>query len=441
MEQEERRGARALLIQRFSDSWEMKFGAQIWSHQRYGGVVIPSAESWQTDTITYAARQNNEFHACATVQDDFNGKYVLGTLKNVSAFGFNHTDLTDTSEFWTSATPNTFTIPMGSASAIESIVVPQQAAGDYPVPANPGSCVKTHRDNLYYQHQLDIIPDRLSLVAGWTLAHIESVNDTNIAYNAPASTTDETNTAWLYRYGIVAHLAKDVSLYGLESTTFTPNVGTNYYNQLLPNVQGEGDEIGIKTALWEGRLTSTIAAFRQRLTNQTVIGTGLNAAGAGYFVPIGSTTTHGWDAELALGLLPGWQVIATAFDGTTVNQTDTPVSSTYDNSWSLFTRYDFRRDSPLRGLATGGGVSRIGGRWLSTSGETFPAGWAKPSVFKVQEGTSVSVFVIYRLARHWIARVSASNLLDQRYLAGAQSAGAVDPAPPRTVTLSLTLAL
>jgi len=450
MEHMERRGARAILIQRFSTDWEMKFAAQIWTFQRYGGIAGGSATNWATNTASYITRQNNEYYNVGCVQDDFHGKFMTGIFEHQSAFGFNHTDVSDISKFWTTTAPGytqSFSIPIDSTAALNAVVVPQQDSGGYVVPANPGSRAKTYRDNIYYQHQLDIIPNRLSLVAGFTFADIESVNDLNLALNAPygtqpilpvatttpaATATDLPGSAWLHRLGVVLHVTKDISLYGLEATIFTPGTGVDYSNNRLPNVTGKGDEVGFKTALWDGRLTSTISAFKQQLTNQAIIGVGLNPFGLGYYIPIGSTTTRGWDSNVALALVPGWQVILTTYRGTVRDQAGNPVSATYGDSWSLFTRYDFARDTALKGLTIGGGASRMGNRFMTTSGMTFPTGWVKPSLIKVQQATWMSAFAAYQFNSHWSARVNVSNLLDKQYPMGLQSGLTVDPAPPRT---------
>ncbi len=452
MEHMERRGVRAMLIQRFSTDWEMKFSAQIWTYQRYGGITGPSGTNWQTMQASYIVRQNNEFYNVGTVQDDFNGKFTTGIFKHQSSFGFNHTDVSDISKFWTTttATPtNAYTIPLDSAAALDAVVVPQQDSGGYYVPANPGNRLKTYRDNIYYQHQLDVIPDRLSLVVGFTFADIETVTDANLAYNAPygylgttptttAGATDLPGSAYLHRYGAVFHVTKDISLYGLEATIFTPGTGFDYNNNRLPNVTGKGDEVGLKTALWNGRLTSTIAAFKQQLTNQSIIGVGLNPYGLGYYIPIGSTTTRGWDATVALVPATGWQLLLTGYRGTVRDQAGNPVSATYGNSWSFFTRYDFAKDTPLTGFSFGGGASRMGDRYMTSSGITFPNGWVKPNLIKVQQETWVTAFANYQFNRSWGVRLNVNNVLDKQYPMGLQSGVTLDPAPPRTFVLTVS---
>jgi outer membrane receptor for ferric coprogen and ferric-rhodotorulic acid len=288
---------------------------------------------------------------------------------------------------------------------------------------------------------LDAIPNLLTLVAGYTYAGIEVVQDTNIAFNAPYASTDTSAHQYLRRLGAILHLTKDISLYGLDSTTFSPqSTSVDVNNRPLPNVIGIGEEVGLKTAFWDGRLTSTFSVFKLQLTNQAVFSGQSNAFGNRYFIPVGNLTTRGWDGDLALALLPGWQVIATLYNATIENQAGAPAANTFGNSWSFFTRYDFPRQSSLKGLSFGGGVNRIGDWRVSTSGVTFPVGFTPPAsgLFKVHEGTPVNAFVVYNIDKHWQVRLNGANLLNSIAPVGAQAAEYVDPEPPRTILFTLS---
>jgi len=61
----------------------------------------------------------------------------------------------------------------------------------------------------------------------------------------------------------------------------------------------------------------------------------------GYYIPVGTTTNLGEDASLAYSPLPGYQIIATGYKGTVLDQNHNWISPSYGNSWSFFNRYDF----------------------------------------------------------------------------------------------------
>ena len=59
-------------------------------------------------------------------------------------------------------------------------------------------------------------------------------------------------------------------MYVLNSTTFSPGGGPTYTNGRLPNVQGQGNEVGLKTALFDGRISSQFAVYHAALSNQQI---------------------------------------------------------------------------------------------------------------------------------------------------------------------------
>jgi outer membrane receptor for ferric coprogen and ferric-rhodotorulic acid len=50
----------------------------------------------------------------------------------------------------------------------------------------------------------------------------------------------------------------------------------------------------------------------------------------------------------------------------------------------------------------------------------------------------VDGFVTYRLDKHWLLRVSCSNILNETYVMGAEQIDVVDPSYPRDFTFQAT---
>jgi iron complex outermembrane receptor protein len=193
--------------------------------------------------------------------------------------------------------------------------------------------------------------------------------------------------------------------------------------------------LGFKTALLGGRLSSEFAWFHMTTTNVLQKG-GTLSNGTAYYVPIGSSVQEGVDGDLAVTLTPGWQVIGSFYAGHDRDQSNNPVSTSYDNSWSLFTRYAFPDAGPLRGLAIGGGAERVGSRWIQNSGTVVDAVFSPltqaTGEVKVKAGTMVNGFITYVWGGHWSFKVSCANILDEAYPLGVQGLTNVDPSPPRT---------
>lgn len=438
---------RAIGLQRLSPTWEAKIQTQFYKFFREGGVMIPGGLDWATQTFYAGTRYNDQVQDFFTVAGDVVGKFKIANLENQSAFGFAYSDERNLSRIGFRSTiapfgviratgapgfPGVIAVPLANPR-LDLIRLPQ--LGDYTVNANPGTRARTYRTNVYYQHTIDVIPDRLTLVGGMSFQKLEVNNITNLAVVPPTATVTY-GSDYLHRVGAVFHATKDISLYVLESTTFSPPAGRDQNSNLLPNVEGKGQEIGLKTALLGGRISSTISAFKMELTNQAVFGGNL-PNGITYQLPIGSTKQEGVDADISVALSEGLQLILTAYQGKVTDQTGNQVSGTYRSSVSVFTRYDFGKQGPLKGLAVGAGFVTVGGRTVAQGGATgLTNAPGNPSVFKIDGGHLVNVFAHYELNRRWSFRLNVNNVLDDFYPLGLQGPIAADPSPPRTVSAS-----
>jgi outer membrane receptor for ferric coprogen and ferric-rhodotorulic acid len=293
---------------------------------------------------------------------------------------------------------------------------------------------------------LEVIPNWLTLAGGFTYSMIETITDTNLSLRNPFTSTDSAASELLHRYAAVVSLTKELTAYVSESTTFNPAVGPQYDNSPLPSVLGKSDEFGVKVSFLEGKLSASAALYKMTLSNQAILAAfpAVNVAGLNYYIPIGSTTSKGWDASVTMAPLPGLQVVATGYIGTVHDQNGNSIPATVENSWSVFGRYDFDRNSPLKGFAFGGGAQKAGGKWFTMSGMVLPGGVALPknssgnSVFKLKQEVLLNLFTTYQFDRHWSVRLDCTNVLGQKYAIGAQGVGLADAVDPRTFSFTGT---
>ncbi|MBI4663046.1 MAG: TonB-dependent receptor [Verrucomicrobia bacterium] len=428
---------RLSFLHRFSDGWEMKLNA---ANNRYKrgptGIILPGGGvNWITQTITFTARRNYQDFNNNYAMGDVSGKYDLFGLKSQTIAGFQFTEETSDALFQSSTVfgggTGTITRPIANPD-MGSIVIPNLST--YIRPANPGG--RSARNNLiaYIQQQIDVVPDRLSLVAGWTSWGRQETSIPNPSLPRPVPSTFTRSSGVLHRYGVVGYVTKEISLYALESTVLQPNIfGILADGTQLPNQIGKGQEVGVKTALLGGRVSATLSFFDITLSNQSTFA-GVLPDGRSYSNLIGSTSQKGWDVDLEVKLLPNWQVVATAFHGDNKTATGAPVSASYRSSWSVFTRYDFAAE-PLKGFSIGGGATTKTGWIVASGGLTLPV----PKAFiDVKDGVLVNFFANYKIDKHWSARVNVENVLDETYPAGFQAAWLVDPSQPRTFAFSTT---
>ncbi|MEY4924172.1 MAG: hypothetical protein RL598_691, partial [Verrucomicrobiota bacterium] len=428
---------RLSLLHRFSEDWEMKFSA---SNNRYlrgpTGIILPGGGvDWVKETVTFNARRNFQDFNSNYAMGDVSGKYVIAGVKAQTLAGFQFTEGTSDALFQSSTTfgdgTNRVTRSI-SAPNMGSVIIPNLAS--YPQSANPGGRSIGNALIAYIQQQADVIPDRLSLVAGWSSWGNQSTSIPNPSAARPAPSTTTRSSGLLHRYGLVGYITKEISVYALESTTLQPNTfGIMANGQQLPNQIGNAQEVGVKFALFGGKISSTFSLFDMGLTNQSTFA-GVLPDGRSYSNLIGSTVQKGWDVDLEVRLLPNWQLIATAFSGDNKTATGAPVSASYRSSWSLFTRYDFTPNT-FKGLSIGGGATTKTGWIVSSGGLILPT----PKAFiDVQDGLLVNVFASLKIGRHWTARINIENLLDETFPAGFQAAWLVDPSNPRTTSLGTT---
>lgn len=430
MEDFYRRGVRFIAIQKLAENWDVKVAATRWWFSRLGSVVFPAGGvNWPNQTVTFTARRNDEKADFSVALLDINGKYQLGKIGMSTALGASYSDEIGKSRFWSSAAFGSKTVPIASPR-LDLLTAP--LTRDYIAPANPGSQGTTYRGDAYIQQSIELLPDRLTAVVGLTKSKIKSNRIANLATRPPATVTQ--GDELLYRFGVVLNLTKDMVVYGMESTNFSPSGNRDVNLNLLPSIEGKGREAGIKTAFLDGRISSTLSFFNLALTNQSFFA-GVRPDGISYFAPIGSTTQKGFDFDLALSPVPGLQFVATYYNGKVRDQAGNKVANSYSGDLSLVGRYEFQGGS-LKGLMLGAGFSRISGRLVSLGAYNTGVVGQSPLI-EMEPGNLLNLFGTYRINSHWTLRGNIDNLLDEEYALGAQNAYFVDPSPPRTVSLSV----
>jgi iron complex outermembrane receptor protein len=430
MENFHRRGVRTVVIQKLADNWDVKVAATRWWFSRYGVVVFPTGGvNWPAQTIKFNSRKNDQKLDFSITQVDVNGKYHIGPISTQSTFGASYSHEEGKSHilgFPASVFP-TATLSLSNPN-LNSIIAPDVHS---PVSGNPSGS-NTYRGNAYFQQTIDIIPKWLTLVGGLTRSKIKINNITNLntgAVGLPAQGQDT-----LHRVGAVVNITKDLVIYAMESTTFTPTSNRDVNLSFLPNAEGKGREAGIKTSFFDGRISSTLSFFKLELTNQSFFG-GVRPDGISYYTPIGATTQKGFDMDLAYSPIPGLQFIGTYYNGKVNDQTGAKVANSYTGLFSLVGRYEMQ-GTLLKGLSFGAGLSRLTGRQLAVG--AYVTGLAGVTLLEVKPSNELSLFASYKLNRNWLFRVNVDNALDEAYVLGAQNAYFVDPSTPRTLSGSVT---
>jgi len=426
------KGLRFQLIHTFSPDWEMRVGADVNTFFRRGSIVLPiDGVNYITRTITFFNRRNDQELLHYSLAVDVNGKYALAGLKNQSTFGMVLAAQEDVSKFWvnTDFGPGArITRPLDNPS-IDTL--PVKPADQYVSPANPGSRGRANFGTFFYQHSLDVIPDRLSLVGGVSLYSNETTNITNLSLR-PRTAVVTKSLVDLHRYGVVFHVNKDIALYALDAnTSLPPSTFRLIDGSTVPPAIGSGREVGVKVSFLDGKISATAAVFDMKVTGQTQAG-GVLPSGDSYVVLIGATTQKGYDFDVSFRATDNWQLIGNFYSGDVKSPTGSQVNNSYRGSWSLFTRYDFSN----RKLAVGGGAYRVSGRVASSGGITFPVGQTNTGQIEIDAQVLANAFADYKFNKNLSLRIAVDNILDKAFPLGVDAAFLVDPSPPRTISLS-----
>jgi len=428
---------RLAVLHRISQNWEVKFSASHLHYERGGTNVLPNDLNLATGFFNLRARRNYQRLENWVMNADVLGNYKLGSIANQSAAGFTVTDEYNRAAFTNSTAFGVRALPIANPQ-LGNVVAPLLSS--YEARTALGSWTNNRRATYYYQHEATVIEDRLILVAGVSAASLQINDVPDVRARSAAGGTRVVNfDENLHRIGVVVNITKEIALFGLDSTTFAPQANSNtrdFNGLLLPAQVGKGREFGIKTALFDGKLSATVSHFDMELTNVAVLqGTLSPITGISHFVASGLQKQKGWDGTLAYAPTPEWQILLTGYRGTVKDQNGATVNNTYSSLYSFFTRYEFR-DGPLNKFSVGGGASKTGGNiFTALGGYTFPTG-VTPRPITLEAVWNANFFLGYEYDKHWTFRLNVKNVLDKAFALGAQTLTFVDPSPPRTFQIS-----
>ncbi len=257
--------------------------------------------------------------------------------------------------------------------------------------------------------------DALSVILGarvsdWSRREISTSFATA---TSPASRTDtkrqETGEVTPYA-GLVFDFSRDWSAYASYTSIFQSQSARQLDGRYLDPQVGSSQEVGIKGALFDGRLNVSAAAYRVRQDNLAV-------AIPDVFLPDGSaayraesgTRTTGYEAELSGELAPGWQLTAGYNHNRPRDRFGERLSTNVPSSTAkLFTTW--RLDALAHGALVGGGV-----RWQSDiySDNLGPA----QARFVQPSYAVVDLVARYPMSASVTAGFNVYNALDKSYYA------------------------
>jgi outer membrane receptor for ferric coprogen and ferric-rhodotorulic acid len=281
------------------------------------------------------------------------------------------------------------------------------------------------------------LADPLKLVIGGRLGWSRTVWDTVTTGRAPSvSSTNQGEHAKLAPYaGLIYAINPTWNAYASYADIFSPQYEQKESGQALKPLVGANYEVGVKGALFDGRVNTSVALFRvvQENRAQEDFSTSPTCRSDYYcYTDTGKVRSQGLDAEVSGELARRWKIFA----GYTFNRTryleDVNSGGLAFNSFTpkhmlrLWTTY--QPDGALRDFTVGGGVNT-----QSMSYRTIGAQSA------VVSGRAVwNSMVKYQINPRWSATLNFNNMFDKRYYSTLSSfVNANYYGDPRNVMLTL----
>jgi len=277
---------------------------------------------------------------------------------------------------------------------------------------------------LYIQDQIKVGPN-FTIVAGGRYDSSDTSNSDFVS--ATESSQDE--NVFVPRIGAIYEFAPGLAAYANYAQSFNPNFGADSSGQVFDAEEGESYELGLKTALMNGRINATVAAYE--ITRTNVLTPDPDPLHAGFSIATGEQQSRGFDADLAYALADNWNLIfAYAYTDLKITRDtdfrgDTPINVP-EHQASVFTKYEFEY-GPLAGLGLG-----LGARYVGDREGTLPNSYLLPSY------TTVDASISYRFG-HARVQLNVYNLLDEEYFPSSASTGGIGVLAGEPLTARITL--
>ena len=407
----------AALEHHLNDAWKLRLASHYKQGKLWGFASEARALNADGHTVNRRYRErDNDWHDSIT-QLELRGLFDTGPWQHELLIG---------SEYENYRKNERVTTIAGSPYAIDIF----QPVYGQPKPggARSGTDFFEHVESraLNLQDQI-LFTDTLRGMLGARLERFEqSIDD-----HTRNSTSRQHHDALTQRAGLLYQLTPEIGLFANASTSFKPNNGLDAAGRSFDPEEGVGHEIGIKSELFDDRLSSTLAAFHIEKKNVLALDPGTDTSRA-----MGKARSQGFDLQVAGQVTDAVRVIgafayidAEVTEGDKVIPTGSRILGVAKHSGSLLGVYAFQ-DGRLRGSDLGAAFTHVGDR----SGE---AG----SDFELPAYHTVDLLAHYKTSDNVTVGLNLNNIFDEKYFERSYSNYWVNPGEPRNFTVSLTLTL
>ncbi|WP_294733102.1 TonB-dependent siderophore receptor [uncultured Pseudomonas sp.] len=408
----------ATLEHHLNDAWQLRLA----SHYKQGSLWGDASENRPLDadghTLNRRYRERSTGWHDSITQLELRGRFDIGSWQHELLVGTEYEDYRK-KERVTAIAGGPYTIDIYNPVYGQPNPNGARSGTDF------FEQVKSQALNL--QDQI-IFTDRLRGMIGARFEHFEQRTD-DFARNHAKSR--QTHDALTQRAGLLYQLTPEVGLFANASTSFKPNNGLDAGGKSFKPEEGVGYEIGIKSELFDDRLSTTLAAFHIEKENVLALDPATDTNRA-----MGKARSQGFDLQLTGQVTDAVRVIgafayidAEVTKGDKAIPTGSRILGVAKRSGSLLGVYEFQ-DGLLRGSDLGAALTYVGDRSGEAGGR-----------FELPAYHTVDLLAHYKASDNVTVGVNLNNLFDEKYYERSYSNYWVNPGEPRNFTVSLTLNL
>jgi iron complex outermembrane recepter protein len=315
---------------RFNENLSVRhnFRAQWQFPERYG--PLPTALDETTGELSRFAYWAGGHYENYTTQTDLVSKFATGPVQHQVVVGFEFQRTVEKPEFL-----------IGPDYPSINIFDPVYARQEYPKEPNFFRDDITDTYGVYLQDQVTLLRN-LKLLAGVRFdSFIQNRSTQDLG--APKQESQQSDSAFSPRFGLVYQPIEPVSLYASYTRSFLPGFGANADGSVFKPEVGEQFEIGVKADI-KRNLSLTLATYQ--LKKKNIVTDDPDDPTGVFQIQTGEQTSKGIEFDLVGEILPGWNMIASAAytDARITKDNVLEVGNQLDNfpewSASLWTTYE-----------------------------------------------------------------------------------------------------
>ena len=407
----------AALEHQLNDAWSLRLAShykqgQLWGFASESRPLNPNGHS-----VNRRYRERDTSWHDSISQLELRGRFDLGSWQHELLIGSEYEDYRKNERVTTRA---------GGDYAIDIYhpVYGQTKPAGLPSGTDFFEHVRSQALNL--QDQI-IFSERLRGLIGVRFEHFEQAIDNHVS----GRTSRQTHDALTQRVGLLYQLTPQLGLFANASTSFKPNNGLDAAGKSFTPEEGVGYEAGLKSELFDERLSATLAAFHIEKKNVLALDPGTDSSRA-----MGRARSQGVDLQLSGQLTDAVRVIgALAYIDAEVTKGDQAIPAgsrilgVAKRSGSLLGVYEFQ-NGWLRGSDAGAAFTYVGDRSGEAGGN-----------FELPAYHTVDLLAHYKASDELTLGLNLNNLFDEKYYERSYSNYWVNPGEPRNFTVSLTLNL